>query len=137
MGKTHCSYVQDRLYNFNKTGKPDPTMKKSVFTDLTKQCSKGSKNPTVELNPDNSGPNYKFTNSYYTRVLAEKSILGVDQQLKYGGESYQLIDEYSRLLEKFRRRFALSINRMAAYKVLTGSKGEIRKKCSSRNSYKG
>ncbi|KAM7489681.1 hypothetical protein LguiB_027165 [Lonicera macranthoides] len=133
MGKTHCSYIQDRLHNFNKTGKPDPSMKKSVFNDLTKQCSKGSKNPTVELNPDNFGPNYKFTNSYYTRVLAEKSILGVDQQLKYGNESYQLVDEYSRLFEKFRRRFALSINRMAAYKVLTGTKGEIRKKCSIRN----
>ncbi|CAK9149618.1 unnamed protein product [Ilex paraguariensis] len=128
MGKAHCSYILDRLYNFNNTGKPDPSMKKSLLTNLRKQCppksKTGQRNPLVFLNPDN-GPNYKFTNSYYSRVLSHKSVLAVDQQLLYGSSNgtKQLTNQYAGSFEDFGEEFALSISRMGGLKVLTGNKG--------------
>lgn len=89
------------------------------------------------LNPDN-GPNYKFTNTYYSRVLANKAVLGVDQQLRFGkgNDTYELIEEYANGLKGFenlRKEFALSITRMGSIKVLTGKRGEIRLNCRVRN----
>lgn len=137
MGKTHCSYILDRLYNFNKTGKPDPTMEISLLNDLRKQCPPKRSNPLVFLNPDN-GPDYKFSNSYYSRVQANKAVLGVDQQLRYGNgnDTNELIDEYANKVTgsgNFRESFALSITRMGGIKVLTGTRGEIRRNCRVRN----
>ncbi|KAK1438237.1 hypothetical protein QVD17_04043 [Tagetes erecta] len=132
MGRTRCSNILDRLYNVSNTGKPDPTMEATTLSYLQKQCPKkvklGQSNPLINLNPDN--PTHKFTNSYYSRVLGNKSLLGVDQQLLYGGsDAYDLTDEYAKGIEDFRGEFAYSISRMGGLKVLTGNKGEIRLNC--------
>lgn len=135
MGRTRCNYILDRLYNFNNTRKPDPTMGASTLSDLRKKCppkvKKGQSNPLILLNPNN-GLN-KFTNTYYSRVLANKSVLGVDQQLRFGDDTYQLTQEYATGFEDLRREFALSISRMGGLKVLTGNKGEIRRNCRMAN----
>ncbi|KAI3728225.1 hypothetical protein L6452_16857 [Arctium lappa] len=131
MGRTRCSNIVDRLYNFNNTGKPDPTMEKTTLSSLQKQCPKkvklGQPNPLINLNPEN--PTHKFTNSYYKRVLANKSVLGVDQQLRYGGDTYELTDQFANYLGDFKGEFAFSMSRMGGLKVLTGNKGEIRRNC--------
>lgn len=131
MGRTHCKFIRDRLYNFQNTGKADPSMDKSLLKTLRQQCPlnlyTGQEDPSVYLNPKNVPPQYKFTNSYYSNVLSHQSVLGVDQQLLKG--NYTLVDEYGNYLEQFRRMFALSINRMGGLKVLTGKKGEIRRNC--------
>ncbi|KAD3641739.1 hypothetical protein E3N88_30963 [Mikania micrantha] len=131
MGRTRCSNILDRLYDFNNTGKPDPTMEPTTLSYLQRQCPKkvrlGQPNPLINLNPDN--PTHNFTNSYYSRVLARRSVLGVDQQLLYGNDTRELTVEYANGLEDFRGEFAYSISKMGGLKVLTGTKGEIRKDC--------
>lgn len=130
MGRTHCRFIRDRLYNFKNTSKPDPSMDKSLLKDLRQQCPpsvpNGKEDPLVYLNPKN-GPKYKFTNTYYKQVESHRSVLGVDQQTIWG--NYSLVDAYAKYFEQFRREFALSINRMGGLKVLTGKKGEIRQNC--------
>lgn len=134
MGRTHCSYVLDRLYNFNGTGKRDPSMDESLVTEMRKLCPerlKGQPDPLVFLNPE-SGSNYKFTQSYYSRILSHKAVLEVDQQLLFGNDTAQIIQEFapgSDGFEDFRKSFALSISRMGNIKVLTGNQGEIRRNC--------
>ncbi|CAI9275045.1 unnamed protein product [Lactuca saligna] len=131
MGRTRCSSILDRLYDFNKTGKADPTMEPTTLSYLQKQCPKkvklGQPNPLINLNPEN--PTHKFTNSYYKRVSANKAVLGVDQQLRYGGDTYELTDQYANSLADFKGEFAFSMSRMGGLKVLTGSNGQIRKDC--------
>nr|XP_043608776.1 probable peroxidase 26 [Erigeron canadensis] len=131
MGRTRCSNIVDRLYNFNNTGKPDPTMELATLSYLQKLCPKkvklGQPNPLINLNPQN--PTHKFTNSYYSRVLSNKSVLEVDQQMRYGGDTYELTDEFANSLEDFRGGFAYSMSRMGGLKVLTGTKGQIRRNC--------
>ncbi|KAA8531440.1 hypothetical protein F0562_006207 [Nyssa sinensis] len=132
MGRTNCRYILDRLYNFNNTGKPDPTMKKSFLDEMRKQCpprvKKGQSDPLVFLTPD-YGPSYSFTNTYYARVLANESVLEIDQQLLFNDDTNQLTQEFASSFENFRKTFALSISRMGGLKVLTGNKGEIRRNC--------
>ncbi|KAM7280720.1 hypothetical protein ACFE04_007854 [Oxalis oulophora] len=137
MGKTHCSYVVDRLYNFKNTGKPDPALNQTLLTKLRAECpprtQKGQTDPLVFLNPD-SGSNYKFTNSYYSRVLSHQAVLGVDQQLLYNSDALLISQEFAISFEDFRKSFAFSISRMGGIGVLTGKEGEIRKDCRRINS---
>lgn len=132
MGRTHCSFIVDRLYNFNNTGKPDPTMKASLLKEMRKLCpsrtTKGQHDPLVFLNPA-SRSKYSFTNSYYSRVLTNEAVLGVDQQLLYNDDTKQITEEFAAGFEDFRRSFALSMNRMGNINVLTGKEGEIRQNC--------
>ncbi|XP_057502714.1 probable peroxidase 26 [Actinidia eriantha] len=132
MGRTHCRYIWDRLYNFNNTGKRDPSMKKSFLKEMRKQCplklKSGQSDPLLYLNPV-SGPNYNFTNTYYSRVLSGESVLGVDQQLRFGNDTKQISKEFAEDIEDFRGSFALSISRMGGLRVLTGDKGQIRLNC--------
>ncbi|KAK4433780.1 putative peroxidase 61 [Sesamum alatum] len=132
LGKTHCAYIHDRLYNYDNTGKPDPSMSKSSLDKLRQQCpktlKKGQKDPTVFLT-DKNGEKYWFTNNYYTNVLSYDSVLKVDQDLLFNYNTTQLVLEYAGKFEQFRREFALSISRMGSLKVLTGKQGEIRQNC--------
>ncbi|KAE8665111.1 putative peroxidase 61 [Hibiscus syriacus] len=133
MGRAHCSFIVDRLYNFNNTGKQDPSMKASLLAEMRKLCPqrrKGQTDPLVFLNQASA-----FTNSYYSRVLAGESVLGVDQQLLYGDETKQITEEFADGLEDFRKSFALSMSRMGNMNVLTRKEGEIRKNCRSTNKY--
>lgn len=136
MGRTQCAYITDRLYNFNGTKRPDPSMDKSFLAQMRKQCpqrpKKGKSNPVVYLNPA-SGSSYTFSNSYYSRILSKKAVLGVDQQLLFGNDTKQIAKEFKDDFEDFRRSFALSMNRMGTLQALTGSQGEIRKNCRVRN----
>ncbi|PIN26434.1 Peroxidase [Handroanthus impetiginosus] len=125
MGKTHCAYIHDCLYNFNKTGKSDPTMSKSEVNKLRQQCLqtlKGGQKDLIVFLIDKDGPQYKFTNTYY-------SILKVDQNLLNNNNSTQIVQEFAANTEQFRREFAFSINRTGGLKVLTGKQWEIRVNC--------
>ncbi|GFY92762.1 peroxidase superfamily protein [Actinidia rufa] len=80
------------------------------------------------LNPV-SGPNYKFTNIYYSRVLSGESVLGVDQRLQFGMDTKQISKEFAEDRADFRSSFALSISPMGGRRVLTGDKGQIFLNC--------
>ncbi|KAL9322990.1 hypothetical protein ACSQ67_011043 [Phaseolus vulgaris] len=131
MGRTHCSYIVDRLYNYSGSGKPDPSMSATLLGSLRKLCpprKKGQTDPLVYLNPE-SGSHYNFTESYYSRILSNEAVLGVDQQLKNGYNTKQIAQEFGIGFEDFRKSFAASMYQMGNFKVLTGNQGEIRKNC--------
>jgi len=131
MGRTHCSYILDRLYNYNGSGKPDPSMSATLLESLRKLCpprKKGQPDPLVYLNPE-SGSHYNFTESYYRRILSNEAVLGVDQQLRNGDDTKQITEEFAVGFEDFRKSFAASMYHMGNIKVLTGNQGEIRKNC--------
>ncbi|XP_047175989.1 probable peroxidase 61 [Vigna umbellata] len=131
LGRTHCSYIVDRLYNYAGTGKPDPSMSATLLESLRKLCpprKKGQPDPLVYLNPE-SGSNYNFTESYYRRILSNDAVLGVDQQLLNGNNTKQITEEFAAGFEDFRKNFAAAMYQMGNFKVLTGNQGEIRKNC--------
>lgn len=137
MGRTHCRYVEDRLYNYKNTGKQDPKMNSTIANQLKKLCpprtKKGQADPLVFLNPE-SGSRYIFNNSYYSRIGTHEAVLEVDQQLLYGDTlTTGLVSELASDFEELRFAFALSMSRMGSINVLTGKEGEIRRNCSCTN----
>ncbi|KAG7551713.1 hem peroxidase [Arabidopsis thaliana x Arabidopsis arenosa] len=140
MGKTHCSYIVDRLYNFKNTGKPDPTMNSTLVSQLRYLCpprtQKGQTDPLVYLNPD-SGSSNRFTSSYYSRVLSHNAVLRVDQELLNNDDSKEITQEFASGFEDFRKSFALAMSRMGSINVLTGTAGEIRRDCRVTNANYG
>lgn len=134
MGRTHCSHIVDRLYNYSGTGNPDPSMDATFRDTMRGLCppktKKGQHDPLVFLNP-NSGSNYTFRESYYKRILHREAVLGVDQQLLFGDATKEITDEFADAagLEDFRRSFAQSMFKMGNIKILTGNQGEIRRNC--------
>ncbi|XP_010526272.1 PREDICTED: probable peroxidase 26 [Tarenaya hassleriana] len=132
IGRARCSYVVDRLYNFNRTGKPDPAMDESLLSELRYLCpprtEKGQTDPLVYLNPD-SGSSHRFGSSFYSRLLSKKAVLGIDQQLLFNDETKEISEEFSESFEDFRKSFALSMSRLGSIDVLTGNEGEIRRNC--------
>ncbi|KAE8695548.1 putative peroxidase 61 [Hibiscus syriacus] len=41
MGRTHCGFIVDRLYNFNNTGKPDPMLTHEAVLEVDQQLLYG------------------------------------------------------------------------------------------------
>ncbi|XP_010909935.1 probable peroxidase 26 [Elaeis guineensis] len=132
MGVTHCHYIHDRIHNFNHTGKPDPSMARSLARQLRGKCQPKCydmhQDPTVFLNPI-SGKSYTFSNSYYKRVLRNLGVLGIDQQITSSEDGRRIADQFAHNFEDFRRYFAFTMSRMGSIGVLTGTKGEIRSHC--------
>ncbi|KAK1270242.1 putative peroxidase 26 [Acorus gramineus] len=132
LGITHCVHIRDRLYNFNGTRRPDPTMSNSTLKQLRKQCPQkikpGQPDPTVFLNL-HSGKNYTFENYYYSQALHRQAVLGIDQKLTSTMDGVRISQEFADEFEDLRRTFALSMSRMGNIGVLTGNQGEIRKNC--------
>ncbi|KAK3444154.1 hypothetical protein EUGRSUZ_A00296, partial [Eucalyptus grandis] len=122
---TSCSFIADRLYNFNKIGKPDPSMDSSFLAQMREQGPPNSKNQ-LYLDPD-SGSSYSFSKSFYSGVLNHRVVLGIDQQITANNDSSQIAEEFNASFEDFRKMFALSMSRMGNIKVLPGKQGEIRK----------
>lgn len=130
-GMTRCRYITDRLYNFNRTGKPDRDMDPSFRAKMSKLCpprSKGQPDPLVDLNQE-PGSNYRFSSSYYSGILSRRAVLHLDNDLINGNDTQQIVREFAVGFEDFRRSFALSMSRMGNIGVLTGSQGEIRRDC--------
>ncbi|WJX74590.1 putative peroxidase 26 [Trifolium repens] len=132
LGQTHCSFILDRLYNYNGTGNSDPSMDTAFRDKLRGLCppktKKGQHDPLVYLNPE-SGSDYIFRESYYKRILRNEAVLGVDQQLLFGSDTKEITDEFAAGFEDFRREFAHSMFKMGNIKFLTGNQGQIRKNC--------
>ncbi|KAL7173937.1 hypothetical protein ACSBR2_033240 [Camellia fascicularis] len=65
VGVAHCSLFEDRLYNFQNSGKPDPTMNPVLLEMLKSRCLQ---NETVDNTADldeNPVSAYVVDNSYY------------------------------------------------------------------------
>ncbi|URD96021.1 PPR repeat [Musa troglodytarum] len=79
VGLTHCSFILNRLYNYNGSGKPDPAMDPAFVAMLKSRCPQTSTvDNTVLL--DHGTPT-TVDNSYYKQLLARRVVLKVDQNI--------------------------------------------------------
>lgn len=134
VGKAHCQYFRDRLYNFKGTGKADPTMDPYLVASLKQKCPLNgatnniTKDPTVFMTPA-SGKDYVFDNSYYMQVQSHRALLGIDQALAYDNTTSALVEANAKNFDLYKFSVAYSMSRMSLIGVLTGTQGEIRHNC--------
>jgi peroxidase len=129
-GRAQCQFVTDRLYNFSKTGKPDPTLDGGYRALLAASCPRRGGNKTALNDLDPATPD-AFDKSYFANLEANRGFLRSDQELfsAPGAPTAAIVDRFASSEKAFFRSFAASMIKMGNVKVLTGGQGEVRKNC--------
>ncbi|KAJ1392725.1 Secretory peroxidase [Sesbania bispinosa] len=131
IGVGHCNLFSNRLFNFSGKGDQDPSLNPSYANFLKSKCkSLSDTTTTVEMDPNSSE---SFDSDYYSILLQNKGLFQSDAALLTTKQSKNIVNELVRQ-NKFFTEFAQSMKRMGAIEVLSGTAGEIRKKCSAVNS---
>ncbi|KAI3456638.1 hypothetical protein Pfo_013301 [Paulownia fortunei] len=125
IGRSSCFAIKQRLYNFNGTGKPDPSMNINYLTSLKKQC----RLDTNYVNLDVTTPR-TFDVAYYTNLGKKMGLLSTDQLLYSDVRTGGLVNIMGTQPEFFTSQFAVSMTKLGNANVLTGkNQGEVRLNC--------
>lgn len=130
IGIAHCSLFQDRLYNFQNSGKPDPTMDLSLLSSLKRTCPQnGTGNEKANLD-QNSFSSAVVDKSFYTQIMLRRGVLQIDQELALDRLSKSTVAAIAGSSD-FTTKFGQAMVKLGATQVLTGTQGEIRTSCRS------
>ncbi|XP_059633685.1 peroxidase 7 [Cornus florida] len=129
IGRSTCGSVQYRLYNFNGTGKPDPSIDVQYLNFLRRKCRWASE--YVEL--DATTPK-KFDNVYYTNLQKKMGLLSTDQMLYSDSRTSPLVAAMASQPSIFQSQFAVSMVKLGNIQDLSSEdEGEIRVNCNYKN----
>ncbi|VVB01046.1 unnamed protein product [Arabis nemorensis] len=133
-GRAQCQFVTPRLYNFNGTNRPDPSINPTYLVELRRLCPQNG-NGTVLVNFDSVTPD-AFDNQYYTNLRNGKGLIQTDQELfsTLRADTIPLVEQYSNNRSVFFGAFVDAMIRMGNLRPLTGTQGEIRLNCRVVNS---
>ncbi|XP_047309339.1 peroxidase 15-like [Impatiens glandulifera] len=128
-GRARCATFVGRLYNFNNTGNPDPTIDTTYLATLRQTCPQGG-NANVVENLDQDTPN-TFDNRYFTNLQTNKGLLTSDQVLfsTPDEDTVDIVNQFGGSQAAFFDAFGKSMIKMGAISPLTGTNGEIRTNC--------
>ncbi|KAI5347293.1 hypothetical protein L3X38_015172 [Prunus dulcis] len=133
IGRSHCTAFSNRLYNFNRTSRQDPSLDPPYAAQLKQQCPQGNTSPNfvVPMNP--ASPAVTDT-SYYTDILTNRGLFTSDQTLLTNSATANQVNQNAKMPFLWRTKFASAMVKMARLEVLTGNAGEIRANCRVINS---
>ncbi|XP_006362646.1 peroxidase 60-like [Solanum tuberosum] len=126
VGKTHCSLIQDRIYNFSNTGVRDPTMSNWLFSELIKKCPRVPSFDN-EIPLDMRTPSF-VDNSFFQEIQKGNGILKIDQQLALDGLTKKIVGDIVKD-PNFYAKFGEAMVKLGRVEVLTDGQGEVRTSC--------
>ncbi|OAY49617.1 peroxidase 24 [Manihot esculenta] len=130
IGIGHCNLFSNRLYNFTGKGDQDPSLNSTYAAFLKTKCqSLSDTTTTVEMDP---GSSLNFDSNYFVILRENKGLFQSDAALLTNKIARNIAGELVNS-GAFFVEFAESMKRLGAVQVLTGTKGEIRNKCSVAN----
>ncbi|KAH0780799.1 hypothetical protein KY290_000397 [Solanum tuberosum] len=127
VGIARCSLFKDRIYNFNKTGGPDPSMSPWLLAELKEKC------PRISLIFDNTYPLDVKTpslvdNSYFQEIKKGNGVLQIDQQIALDELTKNIVDDIVNDPD-FYTKFGEAMVKLGRVEVLIDGQGEVRKSC--------
>lgn len=128
-GRAQCRIVSVRLYNFNNTGNPDPSLNTTYLATLQQACPQNGAGFNV-VNLDLTTAD-TFDNNYFTNLQTNEGLLLSDQELfsTSGAATISIVNNFSSNQTAFFQNFAQSMINMGNISPLTGTNGEIRSNC--------
>ncbi|KAF5938004.1 hypothetical protein HYC85_025510 [Camellia sinensis] len=130
VGVAHCGFFQNRLSNFQGSGKPDLTMDPTLVSKLFQLCGTQSRplsqDPTAFLDQNTS---FIFDNEYYHQIKLKRGVMQIDQELALDKASAPIVTGFASNAIRFQQGFTKAIVKMGGIEVLVGNAGEIRKNC--------
>ncbi|KAL5558382.1 hypothetical protein UlMin_034593 [Ulmus minor] len=131
IGVGHCTLILNRLYNFTGKGDQDPSLDPKYAEFLKAKCPRNvGRSVIVDMDPNSS---LKFDSNYYVILQEKKGLFQSDAALLTNKIALNTVKELTEQ-DDFFTEFGQSMKRMGAIEVLTGTAGQIRKKCSLVNS---
>ncbi|KAI3985168.1 hypothetical protein MKX01_030295 [Papaver californicum] len=131
IGVSHCNpSFSNRLYNFTGRGDQDPSLDSKYAVNLkARKCRTITDNTTIsEMDP---GSFKTFDLGYYKNLVKRRGLFQSDAALITDAASKSFVTQLLQgSLSNFFAEFATSMEKMGQIGVMTGSTGEIRKKCS-------
>lgn len=130
IGFAQCFTFKQRLFNFNGTGKPDPSLNATLLLILQKLCPDNASN--THLAPLDRVTPTSFDNLYYKNLMRNFGLLQTDEALLHDNITASLVNKYTDFLtglSNFYTDFDVSLEKMSRIGVLTGQQGEIRLNC--------
>ncbi|XP_058228467.1 peroxidase 10-like [Rhododendron vialii] len=128
IGFAQCFTFKQRLFNFDGSGNPDPTLDASLRSNLQSVCPNRDDSNT-NLAPLDPVSSTKFDNVYYKNLLNSSGLLQSDQALMGDNTTAALVNIYSKFPLLFAKEFGASMVKLSTVGVLTGQDGQIRKNC--------
>ncbi|PHU18117.1 hypothetical protein BC332_13812 [Capsicum chinense] len=127
IGQARCTSFRARIYN--ETNNIDS----SFATTRQRNCPRNSGSGDNNLAPLDLQTPTKFDNNYFKNLVSKRGLLHSDQQLFNGGSADSFVTSYSNNPSSFSSDFVTAMIKMGDNRPLTGSNGEIRKNCRTRN----
>ncbi|KAK4712240.1 hypothetical protein R3W88_006753 [Solanum pinnatisectum] len=124
----NVSRSSERLFDFDGSGNPDPTLDSSLLGSLRSVCPNQSESDS-NLAPLDAVTINRFDNVYFKNLMNNSGLLESDQALMNDNTTAALVSNYSRNPSLFSKEFAASMVKLINIGVLTGQNGEIRKNC--------
>jgi len=125
IGRAHCVSFNERIYP-----KVDPNLAPAFAKLLLHRCPA---NPTevhfTYFRNDEQSP-MAFDNHYYVNLLAKEGLMGIDSKLSMDPRTRPYVVKYAANANAWRTVFAAAYKQLSEFKPLTGTQGEIRKRCS-------
>ncbi|XP_011087829.1 peroxidase 43-like [Sesamum indicum] len=132
IGTTACFFMTQRLYQFPATGGSDPSINPDFLQELKSTCPRNG-DANVRL-PMDRGSAETFDNQILKNIRSGFAVLQSDASLYQDKATKGVIDSYlGPRSSSFEADFAASMVKMGRIGVLTGSRGTIRRVCSSFN----
>ncbi|KAH6811607.1 hypothetical protein C2S51_025369 [Perilla frutescens var. frutescens] len=126
LGRSHCTSVSNRLYNFNSNSSVDPTLDPVYASQLQKQCPQGGgANLVVPMDPTPATADV----AYYRGVVTNRGLFTSDQTLLTDQQTRAQVFQNAQNPFLWRSKFTSAMVNMGKIGVLTGNAGEIRKNC--------
>lgn len=126
IGQSRCVSFRAHIYS-------DTNIDRSFAKTRQRTCPRSAPSGDRNLAPLDLQTPTAFDNNYFKNLLSKKGLLHSDQELFNGGSTDSLVKTYSSNAKTFNHDFVSAIIKMGNIKPLTGSSGEIRKKCGKRN----
>ncbi|XP_050278544.1 peroxidase 15-like isoform X1 [Quercus robur] len=133
-GRAQCSTFIDRLYDFNSSGNPDPSLNTTYLPTLQGICPQNG-DRTVVTNLDLTTPDV-FDNKYFSNLQVLEGLLNSDQILfstTENNDTVALVNNFTANQTAFFDTFVVSMIKMGNISPLTGTAGEIRLNCGKVN----